>query len=67
MESEGSDRPRIVFGGVGGIDPAWSPDGTRIAFISTHDSDLYITDMRDHSIRRITSTKGFELSPAWLP
>lgn len=67
MDAEGSDRPQIVFGAVGGINPAWSPDSTRIAFISTHDGDLYITDLRDNSITRITQTAGYELSPAWMP
>ena len=44
--------------------PAWSPDGTRIAFVDGHDVD--VVD-RDGSRRRLTHGPGASLSPVWAP
>ena len=58
--------------------PAWSPDGTRIAFIRTHgegdvdkmpNRDLFVIDARAGAQpRRLTTTTAEELgAPAWSP
>ena len=50
-------------------DPSWSPDGTRIAFITSQDQnpELYVWNSGG-STRRLTRTPSrTELSPAWSP
>ena len=50
-------------------DPAWSPDGKRVAFINWKDqnAELYVWSV-DGSTRRLTRTEGRrEISPAWSP
>ena len=55
--------------GQGGTDPAWSPDGTRIAFSSYRDGNYEIYTMgRDGSgVVRLTNTGAAEAEPAWSP
>ncbi|MEN8374298.1 MAG: hypothetical protein ABFS34_02490 [Gemmatimonadota bacterium] len=45
----------------------WSPDGARIAFLSTRDGapDLYVA-MLGGEVRRVTDTPGSESWPDWL-
>src|SRR5919201_6159611 len=56
------------FGGTN-ISPAWSPDGTQIAFSSSMrgDSDIYVVDASGTNPRRLTAIKGPESSPVWNP
>ena len=51
-------------------DPAWSPDGTRIAYSSDKagTEDLYILDLVSKTERRVTSLPGSaEVAAAWSP
>jgi len=58
----------------GEFEPAWSPDGTQIAFISNrhsrgdvHDTSIYILNLADGQIRRITNASGAtDGGPTWL-
>jgi Tol biopolymer transport system component len=49
--------------------PAWSPDGTRLAFYSTrdHGRDLYIMDIFGQQIQRLTHNGANNSSPSWSP
>jgi TolB protein len=55
--------------GQGGTDPAWSPDGTRIAFSSFRDGnyELYTMDPSGGGVERLTYTASAEAEPAWSP
>ena len=51
------------------IDPAWSPDGSTIAFASKRSGtfDLYAMNRDGSGTRRLTSTKEDETQPSWSP
>ena len=50
-------------------EPAWSPDGTRIAFASDRGGtyDLWLLTVETGELRQITSALGNESEPAWTP
>jgi TolB protein len=50
--------------------PRWSPDGKRIAWVSTRDGnqEIYTADAATGGdIRRLTNDAGFDNNPAWSP
>lgn len=51
----------------GGYSPAWSPDGSRLAFVSSRsgDEELYAARADGRGVRRLTRAPGPDLSPAW--
>lgn len=50
-------------------DPAWSPDGTRIAFASNKDGnyDIYSMASDGSDVQQLTSTREHEAEPTWSP
>jgi Tol biopolymer transport system component len=61
---------RISVPGVGAIqNPAWSPDGNRIAFsgIVGGVSDLFVYDLNARRATRLTNDKYADIQPAWSP
>ena len=51
--------------------PSWSPDGARIAFASSRDSndgpEIYVADWNGRNSRRVTQSRGVDISPVWNP
>jgi TolB protein len=50
-------------------EPAWSPDGTRIAFSSKREGtfDIYAMDADGTGTRRLTTTRADDGDPSWSP
>jgi TolB protein len=63
------------------VDPAWSPDGQKIVFVSLRDSlvdphhcggdecnyEIYIMDSNGSNIQRLTDNPGYDGEPSWSP
>jgi TolB protein len=50
-------------------DPAWGPDGRRLAFASRRDGnwELYVLDVTTGETTRLTYNLAFEAAPSWSP
>ncbi|MFO8064487.1 MAG: TolB family protein [Spirochaetota bacterium] len=51
------------------VDPVYSPDGSQIAFVATHDGDpeLYVADADGSNVRKLTDNESVDASPSWAP
>jgi Tol biopolymer transport system component len=66
-----TDTPPVNGYEVREGDPAFSPDGTKIAFYKEscrpHDVDLYTITVEGTKLRQVTDLPGKELAPDWSP
>ncbi len=51
------------------LQPAWSPDGRRMAFSSGRNGnlDIYVMDVAEKNLAQLTTSRGFDEWPAWSP
>jgi TolB protein len=58
-----TDTPSIV------MSPAWSPDGSRIAYVSyaTGSPAVYVNDLKDRTTTKFAAFEGMNATPAWSP
>jgi TolB protein len=66
------DRRPYTFERAGGTTatPAWSPDGSKIAFATSRDGsdmEIYVADWNGRNMRRLTVNKAVDISPVWNP
>ena len=49
--------------------PAWSPDGSKLAFTSNRDGnpEIYVMNKEGGGIRRMTNNPAIDVSPTWSP
>ena len=66
MAADGTDQRQRTSAGLD-EGPAWSPDGSRIAFTSTRagSSDIWTMAADGSDQRRLTALPGTEESPDW--
>jgi len=64
----GIARPLIVDG-AWNTDPAWSPDGRRLAYVSTKDgeTDIYVLELESGHVTRLTDDGSWNGNPTWSP
>jgi TolB protein len=81
QELDGGSHRQLTDDETGDGSPAWSPDGTKIAFVSNraesarclfHDcagytNELYVMDSDGGDVTRLTETPHEEASPSWSP
>ncbi|MFL5382851.1 MAG: TolB family protein [Longimicrobiaceae bacterium] len=61
--------PTLLAGGsTAEVEPAWSPDGSTVAFASnrTGDTDLYLLNVGTGVVTRLTTRSGSDGAPTWL-
>jgi Tol biopolymer transport system component len=69
MNPDGSGARRLTNNTVNDFSPAWSPDGTQIAYVTQISSGKYeimVMNADGSSPRQLTTT-GYNLSPNWSP
>ena len=67
--SDGTLLKSLIIGGEYNDEPAFSPDGKRIAFTSLRDDnfDIYTFDVDSLQILRLTRDTSFDYQPSWSP
>ncbi len=60
---------RLTSGNHQDINPALSPDGTRLAFASNRSGvwDIYLLNLISGELQRFTDSKQYEAHPSWSP
>lgn len=69
MNADGSGVIRLTNDFGHDSEPAWSPDGRRIAFSSDRDGDwdIYVMNADGSDVRRLTDNSDADSQPAWSP
>ncbi|WP_205696022.1 PD40 domain-containing protein [Conexibacter sp. SYSU D00693] len=70
MAVDGSDQRRLTTNGAKEEGPAWSPEGTRIAFTTERDDpdgDIWVMGADGSDQRPVFATPALEESPDWQP
>lgn len=60
---------QLTFGDHFDSQPSWSPDGSRIAFVSNRQGnyDIFVIDSDGSDLQRLTASPGDEEEPKWSP
>lgn len=69
MESDGANLRQLTTDAAHDFAPAWSPDGSRLAFTSERDgeADIYVMQADGTGQRRLTTDGDYDGWPAWSP
>ena len=70
MNMDGSGLRQVTHDAYEGIDPAWSPDGRRIAYVGFGEGtnrDLFVVDVATGKTRRIVKGPRDPWNPQWSP
>lgn len=69
MNADGSNQTRLTSSAASNNDPAVSPDGTKIVFSSTRDSnpEVYVMNSDGSKQTRLTVHGANDIMPSWSP
>jgi hypothetical protein len=68
LQTDGSDVTNLTSHPAYDIEPRWSPDGTRILFISDRDGPgLYVMNADGTGVHRVTSVEVENPTASWSP
>jgi len=69
MDLDGSNLVNLTNNGSHDAAPAWSPDGTKIAFYATRDGngEIYVMDADGSNPTRLTNQPAVDYAPEWSP
>ncbi len=69
MTADGSAVAQLTTDPAPDISPSWSPDGTRLAFVSYRDrfAEIYVMNADGSNQVRLTSVLANHWDPAWSP
>jgi Tol biopolymer transport system component len=70
MNPDGSQKTRLTNNTSVEVEPKWSPDGTKLLFITDRDgglTEIYVMDSDGNNQKRITNKADHEASPSWSP
>ncbi|HEX8456399.1 MAG TPA: M12 family metallo-peptidase [Pyrinomonadaceae bacterium] len=65
VNADGSSLSSLTDDGLQNMSPAWSPDGSTLAFV--RNNYVYLMNADGSGLRRLTNTSEPESSPAWSP
>jgi len=69
VKENGFGLTRLTINAATDVDPAWSPDGSKIAFGSNRDGnwEIYVMNPDGSNPIRLTNTAANETNPTWSP
>ena len=70
IDEDGSGQTRLTSAPGDDSEPAWSPDGTRVAFRSRRDhfrGEIYVMNAGGSNQVRLTENSHFDRLPSWSP
>ena len=69
MDADGGNPTRITDSPATERRPAWSPDGSKLAFVSDRDGndEIYVMDADGSDQTRLTDDLGLDRNPRWSP
>jgi Tol biopolymer transport system component len=69
MNADGSGTRKLTHNALQNAEPAWSPDGRKIAFRSTRNGnrDIYVMNADGSGKRNLTRNAAWDSRPSWSP
>jgi len=67
VRADGTGLTNLTNDAGGDFAPSWSPDGTKILFVSDRDgdADIYVMDADGGNVMQLTDDPGTDQQPAW--